>query len=101
MRTLFAILAGLIGGLIGAVTVSDLIASVDQTIEGSFEGGYAWFGLMLGVPIGGVGGFVLCFWLLGKLAVLRAAPYVSVAFYFGRRTKEPGPPSGRMSAMGL
>jgi hypothetical protein len=74
MRTLFAILAGLIGGLIGAAILSNLIASIDQAIEGSFEGGYAWFGLILGVPIGGIGGFVLCFWLARKLAAPRPAP---------------------------
>lgn len=66
MRILVAILAGLIGGLLGAVILASVIADVDQAIEGSFEGGYAWFGLILGVPIGGFGGFVLCFWLVRK-----------------------------------
>ncbi|HLG46796.1 MAG TPA: hypothetical protein VKY24_11200 [Reyranella sp.] len=67
MRTLVALLAGLIGGLVGAVVLASAIADADQAIEGSFEGGYAWFGLILGVPIGGVGGFVLSFWLVRKL----------------------------------
>ena len=54
MRTLVAILAGLIGGIAGALILPEVIADVDQAIEGSFEGGYAWVGLMLGVPIGGI-----------------------------------------------
>ena len=54
MRTLVAILAGLIGGIAGALILAEVIADVDQAIEGSFEGGYAWVGLMLGVPIGGI-----------------------------------------------
>jgi len=66
MRTLIAVLAGLIGGLVGAALLTIVIADMDQAIEGSFEGGYAWFGLMLGVPIGGIGGFILCFWLVRR-----------------------------------
>ncbi|MGE5148590.1 MAG: hypothetical protein ACM3II_00595 [Rhodospirillaceae bacterium] len=67
MRVLVAILAGLIGGLIGAAILASVIADVDQAIEGSFEGGYAWFGLMLGGPIGFIGGFVLFFWGVRRL----------------------------------
>jgi hypothetical protein len=66
MRTLVAVLAGLVGGLVGAAILTYVIADADQAIEGSFEGGYAWFGLILGVPIGGIGGFVLCFWLVRR-----------------------------------
>ena len=67
MRNLVAILAGLIGGLIGAVILATVVADADQAIEGSFEGGYAWLGLLLGGPIGLIGGFVLSFWLVRKL----------------------------------
>lgn len=67
MRTFVALLAGLIGGIVGAAILASVIADIDQEIEGSFEGGYAWFGLILGTPIGGIGGFVLCFWLVRKL----------------------------------
>ena len=71
MRTFVAVVAGLIGGLLGAVILASVIADADQAIEGSFEGGYAWFGLILGVPIGGIGGFVLSFWLVRKLWSVR------------------------------
>ena len=67
MRGLVAVLAGLIGGLIGAVLLATVIADADQAIEGSFEGGYAWFGVIVGGPIGLIGGFVLSFWLVRKL----------------------------------
>jgi hypothetical protein len=67
MRVLVAILAGLIGGLIGATILATVIADADQAIEGSFEGGYAWFGLILGGPIGFIGGFILSLWGVLKL----------------------------------
>jgi hypothetical protein len=73
MRTLIALVAGLVGALAGAALLTVVIGDADQAIEGSFEGGYAWFGLMLGVPIGGIGGFILCFWLALKLSAPRPA----------------------------
>jgi hypothetical protein len=58
------LLAAFVGSLIGAGVMSLVLGLIFIMVGGSFEGSAAIGGVTVGLPLGGIGGFLLGGWLV-------------------------------------
>ena len=67
LRFLLSLFAGIVGAVIGAGLLSASLAMIFTAIYGGFEGAAAMGGVSVGLPFGGLIGFILSFWLVWRM----------------------------------